>query len=460
MENATICAENTFANTIAGILITHVSFAIAILGVAVNLLTLIVLRRSAARGATNLLLVVLATEDILIIFSYSLYYVAIHYYENYQLTYLGLLRYGDSPLYFVLSWVKVAEIYTIVLLSLQRYLAIRWPLHAASLCSVGRTKRVLAGVIMLSAVLKLPNLILGYREMVYVPDCKQHILMEVFRNKPWYTNFRLIHVQVLDQVIGYIIPLIALIVLNIGLITRVQKATRERMQKQGLGMVGYPPRDSNGLERSGEQTTIPRSGDQNEMLRRQNKDERRKECSGLKAQQTELSGVAISRTLSTSGPKAQNTNTANMQNRSVTLTLIGVVSTFIVFETPTTICFCYEFSQLISKQLGIDDTLDDSSGETTDTITATNFYHHVYPAALICVMIGCASNFFIYMLIGSKFRRQCLKMLQETLLSCNFRRQPPQGHASWHRKRPVRRRRTTRSAETKHSVTLVEQCEI
>ncbi|KAF7261037.1 hypothetical protein EG68_01493 [Paragonimus skrjabini miyazakii] len=457
------CIPNLFQNTVAGIVVTHVSLCIAMIGIPVNLLTLIVLRRSTSRGATNLLLVVLATEDILIIISYSLYYVAIHYFENYDLTWLGLLRYADSPLLFVLSWVKMAEIYTIVLLSLQRFLAIRWPLHAASLCSIGRTKRVLGAIIILSAMFKLPNLILDYRTLVYKPSCKQYVLREVFKDKSWHLHFKLIHVQLLDQVIGYLIPLLALIVLNIGLIIRVRNATRQRMGENGLGFTHHGTHSAETAEENVKLTRPNRN-------MRVNIESRPKKsltypCAsdhGLANSSSNIERCTSDTTHIDAVPMPQ-TSQQNVQSKSVTLILIGVVTTFIVFETPTTTCFCYQLWLSINELLGMRSnsvkptTLEPENSSVDKESGAEDFIFYAYPSALLCVLIGCASNFVIYMLVGSKFRRMCIHVIRQYIRCGCWRGETNKRKISWNRKTPIRRGAAQRRPERQLTMTVTEK---
>ncbi|VDP23419.1 unnamed protein product [Schistosoma margrebowiei] len=455
-NSTTICHfTNPYQSGIAGILITHVSISLAILGIPANLLTLIVLKRDSSsttttttsgtftststpattttsttllisntisnRNSINFILATLATEDILIILLYSLYYVAIHYYEKYteQLIYLNLIKYADSPIYFLLSWIKVSEIYTILLLSLQRYLAIRWPLHSTYLCSLGRTKRILYSIFILSFILKLPNLILGYRILIINKQynqlinnyCIEYKLEEIFIKQTWYRTFKIIYVQVLDQVITFIIPLNILIILNIGLILRVRQATIQRLREDSTGLL---------FNKSTNKYC-------NSFCNSNNNN------NNMKSNKRKLMTSRSSSTLS-STPYLQHNHHHHHQtqhhahNRSVTLTLIGVISIFILCETPTTICFCYEFwellteitqsDQLSNENANITTTLTTSSSTTTTTTelslsTEPDFYYYAYPAALLCILIGCTSNFFIYMLIGLKFRRMCIMYLRE-----------------------------------------------
>ncbi|KAH8870411.1 FMRFamide receptor [Schistosoma japonicum] len=454
---------NPYEYGLAGILITHVSISLAILGIPANVLTLIVLKRdsstsgtsttvttttnmtissstitSSSRNSINFVLATLATEDILIIILYSLYYVAIHYYEKYheQLVYLGLLKYADSPIYFLLSWIKVAEIYTIVLLSLQRYLAIRWPLRSAYLCSLGRTKRIIYGIFILSLLLKLPNLILGYRIMILDKQtdeqtseqyCEQYILQEVFISKVWYRTFKIVYVQVVDQVITFIIPLSILIILNIGLILRVKQATiQRRLREDSCALI---------LNKSTNKSFYDRSiSDGKRSIH--NKESQHLSMHGKQSSLSQIihapntTSINSSNDHMSSNRKKIITNTSRSpsysavtttylhhhqaHNRSITLTLIGVISIFILCETPTTICFCYEFWELLTtEEINTDNnntTLNSVS--TLKASTEPDFYYYAYPAALLCILFGCT--------IGLKFRRMCIMYLNEVCTKIKY----------------------------------------
>ncbi|VDQ00946.1 unnamed protein product [Trichobilharzia regenti] len=436
--------DNQYEHGLAGILITHVSISLAILGIPANLLTLIILKRdntstnsgtstiltSTSRNATNFILATLATEDILIIILYNLYYVAIHYYEKYYeaLKYLGLLRYADSPIYFLLNWIKVAEIYTIVLLSLQRYLAIRWPLRSAYLCSLGRTKRIIYGIFILALLLKLPNLILGYRIMVpnrqEIDDNNgwQHQQQQYQRQQP----LKQATIQRLRE------DSTGLFINNNNNTTNNNNNSSNNKSNMFSTLNKLKRYSVNNEEGLIENKTAIKSRNSQDLFLKAASTDRATHPTTISSSSTSR-GSANNSQVTLSSPTLHNQqhpyhhhhqhplpphpthHHMHTQSRSVTLTLIGVITTFILCETPTTICFCYEIwnaltedSQSNETQISNTTTTTNNNNNNTLTVKKPDFYYYAYPAALICILIGCASNFFIYILIGRKFRRMCI----------------------------------------------------
>ncbi|KAL7053515.1 hypothetical protein AAHC03_027059 [Spirometra sp. Aus1] len=438
--------RNLYESGLARILVTHISFGIALLGIPANIFALIVLHVGKTyRSPTHILLIALAIEDIMIILFYGVYYIAIHYYESYNIEWLGFLRYVDTPLFYLVNWIKMIEIYTVVLLSLERYTAIRWPLKAAHLCSVGRTKRGLLIITAFSGVFKLPNLILDYRVLQWSPVCKNYQLVAIFRDKAWYDTFKLVHVQLLDQVCSFVIPLSLLVFLNCGLIMRIRRFERRHRSGQwsikrmngSVAIVNrrsfYKPSKSNNFVLDDDDKP-----DLNQPLGKGLASFRPRLGSSRKNIPAEKSFIEQSVSLSNTSPERQldgviqnaSRNSANTSgcpaavvstsSRSILLTLICVVTTFIVCETPTTICFLFEIwhllSGIVNKHAGAS-----AAGKTAVTSAANDtqvqsanpddLYYYAYPAALVLVLVGCASNFFIYVLMGRRFRRTCIQLL-------------------------------------------------
>lgn len=424
--------RSAYESGLAQIIVTHLSLSIALLGIPANILALVVLNyRVGIRSPTHILLIALAIEDILIIIFYSVYYIAIHYYESYDLKWLGQLRYIDTPLFYLVNWIKMIEIYTVVLLSLERYMAIRWPLKAARLCSVGRTKRGLRVIIAASGVFKLPNLVLDYRILKWMPQCDDNKLETVFSNAPWYPTFKLVYVQILDQVVSFVIPLSLLIFLNFGLILRIRRFAKRHRHGHWTGgslMRGETSANSNAAysEASqvklttgvyGDKTTISRNFSfqnsfrlRRHLLPKASISPIAHDCmSQQNAYVGDESQVAV--TEPTDAPSRPPGSTSN--SRSILLTLVGVVTIFIICETPTTVCFLFEMWNLLSGIWASGNTTTNTSKPTV--VTTEDLYYYAYPAALMLVLVGCASNFFIYILMGRRFRRNCRILLLRVL---------------------------------------------
>ncbi|VDM33706.1 unnamed protein product [Hydatigera taeniaeformis] len=423
--------RNPYETGILHDLVTHVSLSIAILGIPANILALTVLNyRITSRSPTHILLTALAIEDILIIISYSLYYIAAHYYETYNIIWLGYLRYIDTPLFYIVNWIKMIEIYTVIFLSLERYVAIRWPLKATRLCSVGRTKRGLRVIVVLSGVFKLPNLIFDYCTLKWNAECQSYRLEPVFSAASWYPTFKLVYVQLLDQVCSFVIPLSLLVFLNLGLILRIRRFTKRHMHGQWTGgktissdasvnsNVCYSdasPSKCNTLSYI-DRTAVTRNLAFHASIRlRRNhsvKPSHNLEVELPVAVETLSQTNAFFDGIETSRPGPEIRQRAvNSNNRTILLTLIGVVTIFIICETPTTVCFLFEMVNLIYRLCKANEDKMTGVENSLIFVTSEHLSYYAYPAALVLVLVGCASNFFIYILIGRRFRRNCKQML-------------------------------------------------
>ena len=423
--------RNPYETGILHLLVTHIGLSVAILGIPANILALIVLNYHVTnRSPTHILLTALAIEDILIIVFYSVYYIAVHYYETYNIVWLGHLRYIDTPLFYMVNWTKMIEIYTVVLLSLERYVAIRWPLKASRFCSPGRTKRGLRIIVLLSGVFKLPNLIFDYRILKWNIECQSYGLEPVFRSASWYPTFKLVYVQLLDQVCSFVIPLSLLIFLNLGLILRIRRFTKRHMHGHWTGgktLGSETSVNSNVFYSDASPSTCnsPTYGEKSLAIRNVNFHTTirfRLTHSGRSPRATDADSNETDENLSRANTFSEGIGNfsfgvetkqrgLNSNNRSILLTLIGVVTIFIICETPTTVCFLFEMVNLIYRLC------DESEGETANTenslifVTSEHLSYYAYPAALILVLVGCASNFFIYILIGRRFRRNCKQLM-------------------------------------------------
>lgn len=309
-------------------LVTNVSLIIVFIGIPANVLALIILKRGSIGKTTRFLLIILSVEDMLLLVFYSIYYVANHYTDFYNLSSLSLIRHADSLLLFLLNWTKMAEIYTIVIVSVDRYIAIKFPLHATRLCSIGTVKRALFIIIVIAFCFKLPNLVIGYK-LAVLNNCSVYVTREVFSDLPWYDNFNIVYVNILDQVVSYIIPLVTILVLNICLIRHVRQAYKTR--RSLVNMV--------------------------------------RNVGTISAQQSQAN------------------------QRSLTITLVAVITVFILCETPTSMVFVVDVYNIIADK-------------PNWTIISA-----IYPFALVLMLINCSINFVIYMLAGKSFRRMFFKVV-------------------------------------------------
>nr|CDS33304.1 Peptide G protein-coupled receptor [Hymenolepis microstoma] len=414
--------EPLYVSGFLHILVTHVSLSIAIFGIPANILALIVLNyRVSNRNPTQVLLTALAIEDILIIIFYSIYYIAIHYFESDNIEWLGNLRYVDTPLFYLVNSTKMIEIYTVVLLSLERYVAIRWPLKAARLCSVGRTKRGLRIIVVLSGIFKLPNFIFDYRVLRWNNACETYRLEPVFGSESWYPTFKLAYVQILDQVCSFVIPLSLLIFLNFGLILRIRRYTKRHTHGHWVGAnetcldnstysnMYYSDASPNTFSSIayGDKTVLTRSLPFQTSFRFRRTHAEKHSLSSEQDETMSRTNHCTEGVFLTSITSESRQRTMNSKNQGILFTLVGVVTVFIICETPTTVCFLFEMATLIYKLYQGDFNETTSTKSSVLLVTSDNLYYYAYPVALLLVLVGCSSNFFIYMLFVIMAHKIC-----------------------------------------------------
>lgn len=328
-------------------LVTNVSLVIVLLGIPANLLAFGILRHSITGKTMRFLLMVLSLEDALLLLLYGIYYVANHYSDFYGFSSLSIIRYADSPLLFLLNWTKMTEVYTIVIVSIDRYICIKFPFHSNRLCTVGNVRKALLVVIVVAFFIKLPNLIVGYKQAV-LNNCSVYSTVEVFSNLPWFVPFNIIYINLLDQVVSFIIPLVIILALNVCLIRHVRSVN-----------------------------------------------------SGRRA----LSHLVTNVVLTASSDQSHATQ------RNLTITLVAVITVFIMCETPTSMVFLINVYNII-----------------TDRMDEGDIMSNLYPFALVFMLLNCSINFVIYLLVGKNFRRKLVNVMCGSC--CHLEDRPQTSHST------------------------------
>lgn len=305
-------------------LLTNVSLVIVMIGIPANILAFVILKHSITGKTMRFLLMVLSLEDALLLLLYGVYYVMNHYTDFYGIASLSVIRYADSPLLFLLNWTKMTEIYTIVIVSIDRYISIKFPLHSGRLCTIENVKKALFVAMAVAFAIKLPNLIVGYKQAV-LNNCSIYTTIEVFSDLSWFIAFNIIYINLLDQVLSFIVPLVIILVLNICLIKHIRDVYNGRR--------------------------------------------------------------ALSHLVTIVGSTASNLQSQVIQ-RNLTITLVAVITVFIMCETPTSMVFIITVYNII-----------------TDRREDESIMPNLYPFALLFMLLNCSINFVIYLLVGKNFRK-------------------------------------------------------
>lgn len=380
------------------ILVAYVCSIIGILGIPANILTICVLRSDTKRNTARYLMLILATQDLILILLYITYYILPLLYPKFGILswFIQVIWSADSPILFLLGWFKLAEAYTIVSISLDRFVALRYPFKSASICTVSNAKRAQLVIVLFGLVEKLPLLVLDFCYYDWSNKCDS--CEPYFRNQSWYNTFWLVYVQLFDQIVTFLIPLLCLVIVNVYLIWQLQSV-------KILRFVGEKVQNNipSGPETSSDGPVNPRYTTH---------------CHQTKPPPPRLGRLDHYRQQNdTSCTEAQNLQDRQRrrthQVRNVSAMLVCVITVFIICETPTALYFFRDLHSMVG-----------GGGERDK-----ESMHSLYAIALLTAMLNFASNFLIYGLVGRRFRWLLKATFSGWIYRCaHCRRKPPLIH--------------------------------
>ena len=201
---------------------------LGVFGIIGNILSIVVLGRDdVMKKTTRFLLRNLATADIgflIIFFVGNAYYTIMYEVPHYSSPQMGRLNRSMAPyLSFILNVFHVTSIYSVVIVTGDRYIAICRPLHSGRL-STTRNARWAVGIVWFLAVIFTIPIGFGFMTIPCnnaTAEC--HTSSKLLLHHKLYT---LVYYVILDSIVRIIIPLTVLIILNIKLIKAV-RASRE-----------------------------------------------------------------------------------------------------------------------------------------------------------------------------------------------------------------------------------------
>lgn len=198
---------------------------IGVLGILGNIISMIILSRPQMRSSINYLLIGLARIDtVLIITSILLFGLpGIYPYTGLLFTYFYVVYPHIIPLVYPLAMmVQTASVYLTLTVSLERFVAVCHPLRARSLCTYGRARIYVLGIVMFSVLYNLPRLWEGMVRAEYYE--KENITVYCarptnLRNDPLFIS---IYIQWCYLIFIYLIPFVSLAVLNAAIYRQVR----------------------------------------------------------------------------------------------------------------------------------------------------------------------------------------------------------------------------------------------
>lgn len=188
-----------------------------LLGILGNIISMIILSRPQMRSSINYLLIGLARIDtVLIITSILLFGLpGIYPYSGLLFTYYySVYPHIAAVVYPLGMMAQTASVYLTLTVSLERFVAVCHPLKARSLCTYGRARVYVIGIIIFSILYNLPRLF----ESSVKTDTYERLNVTVYcprpselRNNELYMR---IYIHWLYLIFLYLLPFISLAVLN------------------------------------------------------------------------------------------------------------------------------------------------------------------------------------------------------------------------------------------------------
>ncbi|XP_074645618.1 FMRFamide receptor-like [Tubulanus polymorphus] len=178
---------------------------VCLIGLIGNMLSFTVWWREGGKTSTNFLLLALSAVDGLFLLNYFCYQ-SLSYLLSYNNIKNPAFKYMNN-----LFWItKFMAIYTMIIIAVDRCIAVCLPLYATVWVTVRRTKIIFTSMVIVCVVYNSPRFI----KSEYT----------TYKNR----TYRLAYMIVLYIIIYFVIPLLALMISNLILISNIRKSDRER----------------------------------------------------------------------------------------------------------------------------------------------------------------------------------------------------------------------------------------
>ncbi|KAK2141097.1 hypothetical protein LSH36_1164g00048 [Paralvinella palmiformis] len=197
-----------------------VNIPLALVGIVANILILIVLNRQKKRLTTNVLLQALALADTLILASSillrSLRYVGWRAFND-------LYHYVFVSLYPCVYFFRLADTWITVVMTIDRYIAVCRPLQAHRLCTLRRTYAAIGVIVLATFGFSVPRFF-EFRLIDLSVSRLGFVHTPLVANRTYTIAYRMISFFV----IMYLIPMVALVALNVRLWYGLRRAYHAR----------------------------------------------------------------------------------------------------------------------------------------------------------------------------------------------------------------------------------------
>ncbi|XP_044757037.1 FMRFamide receptor [Coccinella septempunctata] len=217
---------------------------IGVLGMFGNIISMIILSRPQMRSSINYLLIGLARIDTVLILTSMLLFglPGLHPYSGALSTYYYFIYPHIVPVVYPLALIsQAASAYLTFFVSLERFVAVCHPLKVRSLCTYGRARFYVIGIICVSALYNISRFWESSIQAEWWPE--QNIT--VYCPSPSYLRrnptYRTIYIHWCYFIFIYLIPFMGIAVLNAMIYRQIRRANRERqrlsrLQKREIGL--------------------------------------------------------------------------------------------------------------------------------------------------------------------------------------------------------------------------------
>ena len=218
---------------------------ISLLGIMGNILSISVLANRRMRSSTSYYLIALAVFDTVVLISMMLFLAiptigpATGLFQGYNKAYPYI-----HPFAYPIALIsQTCSIYTTVAFTVERYIAVCKPLHAANMCTINRAKKVIVAVMACCILFNIPRMfeyeihVLEEFDPVTNTTHVRNVRTSLGKNK----LFKRVYFMYLHTIVMVILPFVVLLLLNIFLIRAVNNS------RQAHGKVCAKTRKENNL---------------------------------------------------------------------------------------------------------------------------------------------------------------------------------------------------------------------
>ncbi|XP_067648910.1 FMRFamide receptor-like [Haliotis asinina] len=202
-------------------------------GIGGNTITMMVLSSPEMKSSTSIFLIVLAMFDSCVLINMLIANTRwLLFYSPYSSVYFHYFMQPALPImYGVTNISHTGSTYTVVAVTVERYIAVCHPLKAASFCTISRAIKTCVAIFIVCLIYSFPRYFEMYLKWDWVPEFNQTMLVVDYSDMAysyWYLTVYLVYINV---IVKFIIPGVLLVVLNTIMVRKLYR-TKPNLQKQ------------------------------------------------------------------------------------------------------------------------------------------------------------------------------------------------------------------------------------